>query len=128
MARPIKEIARDISRAWPNPTHAGPYLRAMMHLDTLTDLKELKICKAYKINDAEIDFFPSNVKKLQQVECIYETLPGWSKDISEMTSFEQLPVNAQNYVERVEQITGIPITIIGVGPKRKQTIFRQCVG
>jgi adenylosuccinate synthase len=97
---------------------------AMMHLDTLAGLKELKVCKAYRIGDTETDFFPSNIERLAQAEPIYDTLPGWEGNLRDARSFEDLPVNARHYVQRVEEITDKPITILGVGPKRSQTIIR----
>ncbi|HUV62800.1 MAG TPA: adenylosuccinate synthase [Sedimentisphaerales bacterium] len=98
---------------------------ALMHLDTLGGLKELKICRAYEIDGTEHTFFPANIARLAQARSVYETLPGWDEDISEVTTFEDLPENARDYVHRVEELIGKPITIVGVGPKRSQTIFRQ---
>jgi len=97
---------------------------ALMHLDTLTGLKEIKICRAYKLDGKETAFFPANTEKLSKAQCIYETVPGWQDDITEVNDFHDLPANAQNYVMLIEEMTGRPITIIGVGPKRNQTIFR----
>jgi adenylosuccinate synthase len=97
---------------------------ALMHLDTLSGLKELKICRAYEINGKETTFFPANVARLSLAKPVYETVPGWSEDLTEASDFKDLPVNAQNYVRRVEEHIGKPITIVGVGPKRSQTIFR----
>ncbi|MBW8001420.1 MAG: adenylosuccinate synthase [Planctomycetes bacterium] len=97
---------------------------ALMHLDTITAFEEIKVCKAYKINGKEITFFPANAAKLAQAECIYETVPGWEGDLTKMKSFDQLPENAQNYIKLIEKLTGKPITVIGVGPKRSQTIHR----
>ncbi|MHC4538453.1 MAG: adenylosuccinate synthase [Planctomycetota bacterium] len=98
---------------------------AMMHLDTLGGLKELNICRAYKIDGQETTFFPANTARLARADGVYETLPGWDEDISEVRAFEDLPANARDYVRRVEQLVGKPIKIVGVGPKRSQTIFRQ---
>ena len=97
---------------------------AMMHLDTLSGLEEVKICRTYKVDGRETNFFPANETRLSKAECVYETLPGWQEDLSEIRDFHDLPANAQNYICRVEEATGKPITIIGVGPKRNQTIFR----
>ncbi len=97
---------------------------AMLHLDTLSGLKELKICRAYEIDGKEKTFFPSNIDTLSKARPIYETLAGWDEEITEAKEFKDLPVNAQNYVKKAEEIIGKPITIIGVGPKRTQTIFR----
>jgi adenylosuccinate synthase len=97
---------------------------ALMHLDTLAGLKELKICKAYKIDGQQTSFFPTNAAQLSRAAPIYETVPGWDEEITEVSDFNDLPLNAQNYICRVEEMTGKPVTIIGVGPKRNQTIFR----
>lgn len=98
---------------------------ALLHLDTLGGLKELKICRAYKINGQEKTFFPANTARLAQASPVYETLPGWDQDISEVRDFQDLPVNARDYVCRIEELIGRPVTIVGVGPKRTQTIFRH---
>jgi adenylosuccinate synthase len=97
---------------------------AMMHLDTLSGLKELKICSAYKIDGRQTNFFPANTDKLAQVTAVYENVQGWDEDLSDANDFHDLPENAQKYICRIEELIGRPITIIGVGPKRSQTIFR----
>ncbi len=97
---------------------------ALMHLDTLTGLKEIKIATAYEINGKQTSFFPANTTRLSKAECIYETVSGWEEDITTVSNFDDLPLNAQNYICRIEENTGKPITIIGVGPERNQTIFR----
>jgi adenylosuccinate synthase len=98
---------------------------ALMHLDTLSGLKELKICRAYQIDGKETTFFPANMARLALAQPIYETMPGWNDELMQVNNFESLPANAQNYVRRIEQLIGKPITMVGVGPKRSQTIFRQ---
>ena len=97
---------------------------ALMHLDTLSGLKELKICKAYNINGEEKTFFPANTARLAKAEPLYETLGGWEEDITAVRDFNDLPANAQDYVCRLEQLTKTPITMIGIGPKRDQIISR----
>ena len=97
----------------------------MLHLDTLAGLKELKVCTSYRIDGKDISFFPSNVDTLARVECVYETAPGWDEDLSQITGFDDLPAQAQRYVSLVEDAVKLPITTIGVGPKRSQTIFRK---
>ena len=96
----------------------------LVHLDTLSGLKEIRICKTYKINGQEKTFFPTDATKLSQAQPIYETVPGWDEDITGAGDFDELPVNARDYIGRIEEQIGKPITIIGVGPKRSQTIFR----
>jgi adenylosuccinate synthase len=97
---------------------------ALMHLDTLTGLKEINICRAYKINGKETTFFPANTAKLSQATPIYETVPGWDIALTEVNNFDDLPVNTQNFICQIEEMVKTPITIIGVGPERTQTIFR----
>jgi len=97
---------------------------ALMHLDTLSGLKELKICRAYRIDGEERHFFPANTARLANAAAIYETAAGWDEDITEVNDFNDLPTNAQDYVCRLEELTKKPITMIGVGPKRSQTITR----
>ena len=98
---------------------------AMMHLDTLAGMKELKVCRAYIVDGKETDFFPSDAQTLKNVDCVYEILPGWDEDLSDVQSYDDLPENAKAYIDMVEKITGVPVTIIGVGPARSQTIFRN---
>lgn len=98
---------------------------AMMHLDTLADFKELKICKAYKIGENQTDWFEPEADKLQMAECIYETLPGFEGDISQIKNYQDLPENAKKYIQAVEKFTKKPVTMIGVGPKRSQVIYKQ---
>jgi len=98
---------------------------AMMHLDTLAGFKELKVCSAYIVDGEKTDFFPSDAQTLQRSQCVYETVPGWDENLEDVKTYEQLPENARAYVETVERITGVPVSIIGVGPKREQTIFRK---
>jgi adenylosuccinate synthase len=97
---------------------------AMMHLDTLTGIKQLQLCRAYSLDGRETTFFPSNIDRLARAVPLYETLAGWDEDLSEATSFASLPAAAQTYVRRIEQIVGRPIEMIGVGPKRSQTILK----
>lgn len=97
---------------------------ALMHLDTIAGLKELKICKGYRIGDRETTFFPANIDRLARAECIYETLDGWNEDVSQVTSFDKLPENAKKYVLTIEKLAKAPITMVGVGPRRSQIIYR----
>jgi adenylosuccinate synthase len=97
---------------------------ALMHLDTLTGLKEIKVCTAYEIDGKETRFFPSNGQRLSKVKCIYETLEGWDEDIVNIEDFYDLPANAKNYIVLLEELLARPITMIGVGARRNQTLLR----
>eukprot|EP00563_Minutocellus_polymorphus_P010380 CAMPEP_0181072938 /NCGR_PEP_ID=MMETSP1070-20121207/28821_1 /TAXON_ID=265543 /ORGANISM="Minutocellus polymorphus, Strain NH13" /LENGTH=554 /DNA_ID=CAMNT_0023153993 /DNA_START=121 /DNA_END=1786 /DNA_ORIENTATION=+ len=91
-------------------------------LDVLTGLEEVKVAKAYKHNGKILTTMPADLKTLSSVEVVYETLPGWTEDISTVKSFEDLPVNAQKYVLRVQELLGVPIRWIGVGTERLDVI------
>lgn len=98
---------------------------AMMHLDTLATLPELKVCKSYDLNGQETDFFPSDGAELSAVKCQYEIAEGWDQDLSEIRTYAELPQSTKNYISLVEDIVKVSITILGVGPKRSQVIFRD---
>ena len=100
---------------------------ALMLLDVLSGFEEVKICKGYDYNGEIIEHFPASLNVLSQCQPIYETLPGWQEDISECDTFEKLPINAQNYIKRIEELVGIPVKIVSVGPKRSQTIIRGSI-
>ncbi|GEN31207.1 adenylosuccinate synthase [Cerasibacillus quisquiliarum] len=91
-------------------------------LDVLTGIDTLKICVAYRYKGEIIKEFPANLSMLAECEPVYEEMPGWTEDITNVTSFEELPENAQHYLKRVSELTEIPLSIFSVGPDRKQTI------
>jgi adenylosuccinate synthase len=97
---------------------------AMMHLDTLAGFEELKICHAYDIDGKQTDFFPADAGQLTRAKCVYQTVPGWMEEIRDVKKFEDLPKTAQDYVKTVEQIVGVPIKMIGIGPKRSDILYR----
>ena len=97
---------------------------ALNKLDTLSGLKELKVCVAYDTDKGRTEHFPADIDFLAHCTPVYETLPGWSEDITGIKKFEDLPVNAQKYVEYVEKHIGCRISMIGVGPDRNQCIYR----
>lgn len=93
-------------------------------LDVLSGLEELKIGVKYKLNNKELESFPGTLEDLKNVEVVYETMPGWKTDISKVREFGKLPKNAQKYVLRIEEILGVPIKWIGVGPGREDIIIK----
>ena len=90
-------------------------------IDVLTGIETLKICVSYRYNGEVIEEFPASLKVLAQCEPVYEELPGWTEDITGCRSLDELPANARHYLERVSQLTGIPLSIFSVGPDRTQT-------
>jgi adenylosuccinate synthase len=97
---------------------------ALTKLDVLSDLDPLKICVGYEYGGKRYDKAPTNQTVFHHVEPVYEEMPGWVEDISGATTFDELPAAAQAYVRRIEEIAGVPVVIIAVGPKRTQTIVR----
>ena len=95
---------------------------SVMLLDVLTGLKELKICTKYTLDGKEIDYIPASIKEYNRCKPVYITLKGWEEDITNVTKFSDLPLNAQKYLETISELTNIPISIFSVGPDRSQTI------
>ncbi|XP_034284120.2 adenylosuccinate synthetase isozyme 2 isoform X2 [Pantherophis guttatus] len=95
---------------------------ALTKLDILDVFPEIKIGIAYRSDNKIIPHFPANQEVLNKVEVQYETLPGWKKDISNARTFDELPVNAQNFVRFIEMELGVPVKWIGVGRSRESMI------
>ncbi|MDD3122190.1 MAG: adenylosuccinate synthase [Candidatus Izemoplasmatales bacterium] len=95
---------------------------SIMLLDVLSGLKQIKICISYELDGRIIHNVPGNYRDFLRCKPIYSTYPGWSEDISNVTSFEELPKNCQNYLFAIEEFTGVKVTIFSVGPDRKQTV------
>lgn len=98
---------------------------ALTKLDVLRNLPEIKICTAYKLDGERLDYMPQEEWDLAKVAPIYETVPGFSADISLCESWKQLPEEARFYVRRIEELCGAPIEWISVGPGRDQTIIKD---
>ena len=97
---------------------------AITRLDILDAIPRLKICVGYKLNDRIIDYFPASVTDLSKCQPVYDELDGWQTPITDIRQFEQLPVEARQYVSRLEELTSCPVNLICVGPRREQTIFK----
>lgn len=95
---------------------------AITLLDVLTGFEKLKICTSYMLDGKEIDYIPSTIEEFNKCKPVYIELDGWYEDISNVKSFNNLPKNAKNYIHKIEEITGINVSIISVGPDREQTI------
>ena len=99
---------------------------ALTKLDVLSEFDAIKVCIAYECDGKRYDYFPMQQSVLFHARPIYEELPGWKgADISECRKFEELPANAQAYVRHLEEITGVRILFVSVGPDRDQTIVRD---
>ena len=96
----------------------------MMKSDVLSGFKKLKVCTAYKYKGEVINHFPYNIEA-ENVEPIYTEVDGWQEDLTGMSEASQLPKALNDYIQFLEKELEIPITIVSVGPDRKQTIFRK---
>lgn len=96
---------------------------ALMLLDVLSGIEELKICTHYELDGEVIDYIPSSLASYQKCKPCYITLKGWKEDITQVTSFEELPLEAQEYIKKIEELTKTKVALFSVGPDRKQTII-----
>jgi adenylosuccinate synthase len=90
-------------------------------IDVLSGLETVKICTSYNYRGELMEHYPASLKTLSECEAVYEELPGWSEDVTGARTLSDLPENARHYIERVSQLTGIPIAIFSVGRNREQT-------
>ncbi|MBU0599651.1 adenylosuccinate synthase [bacterium] len=97
----------------------------MTKLDILSGLKEIKICTGYKYKERILKDFPSSLEILGSCQPIYEILPGWEEDISEISNFKDLPSQAKGYLSKVEELLEVKIELISTGPKRFQITSRE---
>jgi adenylosuccinate synthase len=98
---------------------------AVMLLDVLSELDEVRIAVAYEIDGCRLDHFPTDAFVLERCRPVYETLPGWRQEVSEARNLADLPTAARRYVDRLAELIGLPVQIISVGPDRTQTIFTR---
>jgi adenylosuccinate synthase len=97
---------------------------AITRLDILDAFPHLKICVGYKLDERTIDYFPANVAALERCQPIYEELPGWQAPTSHIREYEQLPLEARQYIARLEELISCPVNLICIGPAREQTIHK----
>ncbi|MBZ9693149.1 adenylosuccinate synthase [Clostridium sp. M14] len=95
---------------------------AVTKIDTLAGLEKLKVCVGYKFDGKVIDYFPASLEDLAKCEPVYEEFDVWDDSVAEARTYEELPENAKKYLNRIAEFTDTKISIIGVGPKREQTI------
>jgi adenylosuccinate synthase len=95
---------------------------AVTKIDTLAGLEKIKVCVGYKFNDTVIDYFPASLEDLAKCEPIYEEFDGWDDSVADVRSYDELPANVKTYLNRISEFTDTKISIVGVGPKRDQTM------
>ncbi|MGE5798212.1 MAG: adenylosuccinate synthase [Ignavibacteria bacterium] len=98
---------------------------AFTKLDVLSSFNEIKVCVGYEIDGKLLKIFPTDSERLDLVNPVYESIPGWNADISECRSYDELPDNTKNYLSFISRQAGINIKIISVGAKRQQTFMIQ---
>jgi adenylosuccinate synthase len=94
-------------------------------LDVMSQLDTLSVCRAYRYQGDEYEHFPPHQSIFHHAEPVYSELPGWQEDISETADYRDLPKNAQRFVDTLEELSGVPIRWVSVGPARRQTLERE---
>jgi len=98
---------------------------AMMKLDVLDDFETIQIAVAYELDGKRIEHVPASASALARCKPVYEEWPGWMQSTAQAQSWEELPEKAQRYLRRLEELTGAPIGLLSVGPKRSSTILME---
>lgn len=98
---------------------------ALMLLDILGNMNDIKVCVAYKLDGKEIDYYPADLDELARVEPVYKTFKSWKGDISSCRRFEELPCEAKDYIRFIENYLKVKAVLISVGPSKEQTIFTE---
>jgi len=97
---------------------------AIMKLDVLDELESISLCSAYRYKGKILKDFPHDYEVLCHAKPVYEQMPGWQKPISGVRDYQKLPVEARRYIERMEQLVGVPIKYISIGSERDEIIVR----
>ena len=98
---------------------------ALTRLDSLSAFDRIRICVAYELDKERVTSLPASLEDSSRLKPIYEDLPGWKQDVSEVRHLDDLPANARQYVRRFEQLLDAPIDMISVGPERHQAIVTR---
>ncbi|MFH1941575.1 MAG: adenylosuccinate synthase [bacterium] len=96
---------------------------AVTKLDVLDTLAEIRVCTGYRYRGEMLSHFPTDGAVLEEIEPVYESVPGWQESIAGIRRFEDLPKNARSYLKRIEEIAETPIALVSVGTNREQTIW-----
>jgi adenylosuccinate synthase len=138
LAHHIREVGREYGTTTGRPRRIGwldtvilrhtkrvsglSYL-AVTLLDVLTGIKELKIATSYILDGREIDYIPADIEDFMKAKPQFITMPGWDEDITQVKSFDELPIHAKNYLNKIAELVKVPIGMFSVGPDRNQTIM-----
>jgi adenylosuccinate synthase len=97
---------------------------ALTKLDVLDGFDEIRICTGYKIDGRVLKLFPTDLQTLERITPVYKSYKGWKEKISDIKRYGKLPERAQRYIEAIEKLSGVPVSIVSVGARRDQTIRR----
>jgi adenylosuccinate synthase len=98
---------------------------ALTKVDVLDGMPELQICTAYRCDGATLTEFPGEIAQLSRCEPIYEAMPGWTRPTAGARRYADLPKEAQRYIARLEELTGVPAAVLSTGSGREDTIIRD---
>jgi adenylosuccinate synthase len=101
---------------------------AVTKLDVLDGVETIRLCTAYEDHGRRLEYVPADARVLERCRPVYEDFPGWRHSTREATRFENLPERARAYVARLEQLTGVPVGLLSVGPRRESTIWLKPAG
>jgi adenylosuccinate synthase len=96
---------------------------ALMKLDVLDAVETIKVCVAYECDGERIETVPASIRKLERCKPIYDEFKGWNTPTTECSNWDELPDQAKKYVEYLEELTGVKVSILSVGPKRESTLL-----
>jgi adenylosuccinate synthase len=96
---------------------------AITNLDGLDAIARLKVCVAYRLDGKKIDVPPTDARQLARCSPVYIELPGWEQPTDSARSYQELPLNAREYLQRICDLTGAKLSLVGVGQSRAQTIL-----
>ena len=96
---------------------------ALTKLDVLNDFETIKVCTGYSYQGQLLENFPRDLDVLRDCHPVYEEIAGWQSDICAAKSYDQLPAAARAYLKKLEELSGCPIVLVSVGPRRDQTIL-----
>ncbi|MHB8204315.1 MAG: adenylosuccinate synthase [Desulfomonilaceae bacterium] len=98
---------------------------ALTKMDVLTGISPIKIATGYELDGKNLDYVPSDINDFGRVKPRYREVKGWDEPLSDCRSFDDLPKNARDYVEMIEHLSGVPVTLVSIGPAREQSILRK---
>jgi adenylosuccinate synthase len=94
-------------------------------LDVLSGFRTLKVCTAYRADGETFEDFPPHQSLFHKAEPVFEELEGWDEDLGQVRAFDDLPAAARKYLDRMQELAGVPIGVVSVGPGREQSLSQE---